>query len=140
MFLGCVILKEYFLRGSSKVYSLYKVCITLHKKTRKNGPPGYKPSPKLPLQWWIQGRGPGGPDPPRPLFFRPNLGPKGLKKFFWTPPPPPPAYLRVWITPLLISRSGSATALLHFEAYLKISKCKKYFVSNHFFYSSYIAP
>ena len=30
MFLGCVILKGYFLRGSSKVYSRYKVCITLH--------------------------------------------------------------------------------------------------------------
>ena len=27
---GCVILKVYFLRGSSKAYSLYKVYITLH--------------------------------------------------------------------------------------------------------------
>ena len=30
MLLGCVILKVYFLRGSSKAYSLYKVYITLH--------------------------------------------------------------------------------------------------------------
>ena len=62
MLLGCLILKLYFLRGSSKAYSLYKVCITLHftvpdkkvnKKTRNNGPPGYKPSPKL-CSWFSQ--------------------------------------------------------------------------------------
>ena len=84
----------------------------------------------------------GAQTPPPPAhYFLTKLWPNGLKKIFLDPaPPPPPAYLRVWITPLLISRSGSATALLHFEAYLKISKCKKYFVSNHFFYSSYIAP
>ena len=77
--------------------------------------------------------------PPRPLFLDQTEAQRAEKNFFGDRPPPP-AYLRVWITPLLISRSGSATALLHFEAYLKISKCKKYFVSNHFFYSSYIAP
>ena len=33
-------------------------------------------------QWRIQGRGPGGPPPP-PLIFRPNLGSKGRKKFFF---------------------------------------------------------
>ena len=27
---------------------------------------------------------------PAPLFFSPQRGPKGRKKFFWAPPPPPP--------------------------------------------------
>ena len=42
------------------------------------------------MQWEIQGRGPGGPDP---LIFRPKWGPKGGKKIFGRPapnPPPPP--------------------------------------------------
>ena len=50
-------------------------------------------------QWRIQGRGLGA----RPLLiFRPNWGPKGRKKLFWTPPPLPP----------LISRSGTGTAVM----------------------------
>lgn len=37
------------------------------------------------------GEGPGWPSPatPPPLIFRPNLGPEGPKKIFWTPFPPP---------------------------------------------------
>ena len=45
------------------------------------------------IQWRIQRRGPGGPEPP--IIFRPNRDPKGRKNFFWRPPPP---YLRVWMT------------------------------------------
>ena len=37
-------------------------------------------------QWRIQERGPGDPDPL--LIFRPNWGPKGLKKFSETFPAP----------------------------------------------------
>ena len=47
----------------------------------------------LKTQWWILGKGPGGPPPP--LIFRPNWRPKGWKKVFETAPPP---YLRVWMT------------------------------------------
>ena len=42
----------------------------------------------------IQSRGPGNPG--LPLSFRPNLGPKGRKKFFFETAPP--LYLRVWVT------------------------------------------
>ena len=45
-----------------------------------------------------------------PLRFHYSGGSRGGGRGAQTPPPP--AYLRVWITPLLISRSGSATALL----------------------------
>ena len=57
----------------------------------------------LKTQWWILGKGPGGPPPS--LIFRPNWRPKGWKKVFETTPPP---YLRVWMTapPPLIWRSG----------------------------------
>ena len=59
-------------------------------------------TPLLPKQWRIQERG------PPPLIFRPNWGPKGLKKMFWeTTLPTPfiqgsgwpglPRYLKVWI-------------------------------------------
>ena len=54
----------------------------------------------------IQGRGAGGPG--TPLFFRPNWGPKGWKKFIWDRSPPP--FLRVWMTkPPVIWRFWSAT-------------------------------
>ena len=58
----------------------------------------------LPKHWWIQGRNPRGRSPL--LSFRPNLWPKGRKKFFGhrTPrlpqgldDPGPPPYLKVWI-------------------------------------------
>ena len=56
-------------------------------------------------KWRIEGMGPGTPPPPPPplfpLFFRPNWGLKGRKKFFWRPsplpPPQAPRYLKVWI-------------------------------------------
>ena len=57
-------------------------------------------------QWRIQGRGLGGPDPPRPIIFRLNWGQKGSKKFFLRDRAPlfsgsddclPPPYLKVWI-------------------------------------------
>ena len=38
----------------------------------------------LKTQWWILGKGPGGPSP---LIFRPNWRPKGWKKVFFRPPP-----------------------------------------------------
>ena len=44
---------------------------------------------KYVYQWWIQGRGPGGPPPP--YFWRLE----GPEKKFLRPPPP---YLRVWMT------------------------------------------
>ena len=40
------------------------------------------------VRWRIEGRGPG--EPGSPLIFKPNLGPKGGKKFYLRPPPPPP--------------------------------------------------
>ena len=39
----------------------------------------------LKTQWWILGKGPGGPPPS--LIFRPNWRPKGWKKVFETTPP-----------------------------------------------------
>ena len=63
------------------------------------------------VRWRIQGRGPG--EPGSPLIFKPNLGPKGGKKFFFETTPPvisgsgwpfPPA-------PHLIWRSGSVIAV-----------------------------
>ena len=59
------------------------------------------------VRWRIEGRGPG--EPGSPLIFKPNLGPKGGKKFFWDHPPPlsqglddrspprSPPYLKIWI-------------------------------------------
>ena len=60
------------------------------------------------VRWRIQGRGPR--EPGSPLIFKPNLGPKGGKKFFWdhppplsqglddrSPPPRSPPYLKIWI-------------------------------------------
>ena len=38
-------------------------------------------SPTQKSQWWIQGRGPGGPVPP--LICRQNWNPKSRKKIFW---------------------------------------------------------
>ena len=40
-----------------------------------------------------------GRDPPSPLIFRPNWGPKSQKKIFETSPPP--LYLRVWMSTAL---------------------------------------
>ena len=55
------------------------------------------------IQWWIQGRGPGGLPP---LMLGPNCGPKGRKNFAGRRPPPhlskdldnraPLPYLKVW--------------------------------------------
>ena len=74
------------------------------------------------VQWWIQGRGPGGlcpppPKPPHALLYIPNWVPKGWKNFLenraqpvtsgsgWPGPPlsqglddQAPPYLKVWMT------------------------------------------
>ena len=48
------------------------------------------------VQWWIQGRGPGGGQVSTPYFFS-ETGPEGPKKFILETSAPPP-YLRVWMT------------------------------------------
>ena len=55
------------------------------------------------------GEGPGGPVPP--LFLDQAEAKRAEKIFLETdqPPPPPTAYLRVWMIPTSLSRSGSAT-------------------------------
>ena len=49
-----------------------------------------------------------------PLIFRPNWGPKGQEHFFRDPPPP------LYNLPLLIWRSGSATAVVPWETCLNL--------------------
>ena len=41
------------------------------------------------VQWWIQGRGPGGGARSPHLIFFPKRGRKGRKNLFWRPAPPP---------------------------------------------------
>ena len=49
------------------------------EKKKERGEGKEEERKKQRLQWWIQGR-----DPPLPLLiFRPNLGPKGPKKFIF---------------------------------------------------------
>lgn len=47
-------------------------------------------------QWRVQGRGPGNPAPPLPIF-RPKWGLKGRKKKIGPPSPSPSPYLKFWI-------------------------------------------
>ena len=50
------------------------------------------------VQWWIQGRGPGGGPGPHTLFFFRNEAGRAEKIYFGDRRPPPP-YLMVWMTP-----------------------------------------
>ena len=47
----------------------------------------------LPLQWWIQGRGPGEGGGGSTLIFRTNA-----EKIWGTTPSPPLPYVRIWMT------------------------------------------
>ena len=66
------------------------------------------------------GKEPGGPTPP-PLIFRPNVGPKCRKKFFWDRPhplfisesgwPPPPLIFKGLGPPLDLAYKGLRTCI-----------------------------
>ena len=45
------------------------------------------------FQWRIQGRGPGGPLPPPPLFLDQTEAQRAAKNLFFLRPPPPPTFL-----------------------------------------------
>ena len=47
------------------------------------------------FQWRIQGRGPGGPLPPPPLFLDQTEDQRAVKKLFFFEPPPPPPHLLI---------------------------------------------
>ena len=53
------------------------------------------------MEWWIQGRGPGGPSPhpPPPLFLDQTEAQRAEKKTFGdlSPSSQGPRYLKVWI-------------------------------------------
>ena len=75
------------------------------------------------VQWWIQGRGPGGGQVPTPYFFS-ETGPEGPKKFILetgAPPTPlsqglddrpPSPYLMVWICHCSLQCLGADSRVL----------------------------
>ena len=84
--------------GRRKWINKWAISESLQASVPKQGEMGgHWSENNLLFQWWIQGRGPGGPPPP--LIFRPHGGPKGRnfffgggpKFFFFLKPPPTPA-------------------------------------------------